>query len=245
MLFLGQNIHALITQSVLIANLFVFQQGDTLKFLKDDKVTDHWLLCENDQDLPQHHNMVITKKAKVSADSSHFFIFEEKRHTLTDSIFTKITFYNAAQKKLWERISDKGRIISYYLTNTYKNIVIMVTTNSGHTNPILDIITDQTQTEVIKEDTWHRIIDYAISPNMQYMILHVKNPLHKKMWDYINFINIDTKKTWTYQFPICVSCKRQRIELAVYNNGKSEVIYKGEHRIFSQDGNLIDLYREF
>ncbi|MGB3340406.1 MAG: hypothetical protein WBB37_02870 [bacterium] len=244
MLFLGQNLSVLVTQGLLAANLFVFQQGDTLKFLKGSDVIDQWLLFEDNQYLP-HNGIVHTKKAKVSADSSHFFIHEEERHTLTDSILTKITFYSAAQEKLWEKSPDKGRIISYSLTNVYKNLVIMVTTNSGHSNPNLDIITNRAQTRVMKEDTWHRIIDYAISPNMQYLILHVKNPHHKKMWDYIFFIETDTHDTWTYLFPICVSCKRKRIELAVYDNGKSEVIYKGEHRVFSRQGKLIDIYREF
>jgi hypothetical protein len=243
MLFLGQNLSVLVTQGLLAANLLVSQQGDTLKFLKGSAVIDQWLLFEDNHDTP-YNGIIRTKKVKVSADSSHFLIFEETRHTLTDSIFTKITLYNAAQEKLWEKSPDKGRIISYSLTNVYKNLVIMVTTNNGHTNPNLDFITDRAQTRVIEEDTWHRIIDYAISPNLQYLILHVKNPLHRKMWDYIYFIKTDSHETWTYLFPICVSCKRKRIELAVYDNGKSEVVYKGEHRVFSRQGKLTDIYRK-
>jgi hypothetical protein len=244
MLFLGQNLIFFITHGILVANIVVFQQGDTLKFQRGSEVFDQWLLFENKQD-SLHHSIFCTKKAKVSADHNHFFIYEEERNSLTDSIFTKITLYNAVQEQLLEKFPEKGRIISYMLTNIYKDIIMMVTTNSGYNNPTLDIITDRTQARVIRKDTWHRIIDYALSPNLRYVVLHVKNPHHKKMWDYICFIEIDTGNTWTYLFPICVSCKRKKIELAVYDNGKAEIIYKGEHRVFSQQGKLIDLYREF
>lgn len=234
---------AFITEGLLIANILVFQQGDTLRFLKNNEVIDQWLLFEDPQNQSSDH-LVYTRRSKVSVDSSHFFIYEEERHTLTDSVFTKITLYNAGQVKLWEKCMRKGRRISFYLTDIYKDIIILVTTNSGHTNPSLEIIINKKKKEIIKENEWHRIIRYAISPNMQYLVLHVKNPHNKKMWDYIYFVDIDTYDNWTYLFPICVSCKRKKIELAVYDNGKSEVIYKGEHRVFSKQGKLIDIYRK-
>lgn len=232
-----------ITQGLLIANVLVFQQGDTLKFFEDNEVIDQWLLFEDPQNQSSRH-VVYTKKSKVSADSSYFFIYEEKRHTLTDSVFTKITLYNAGQEKLWEKSANNERKISFYLTSIYKDTIVLVTTNTGYTNPSLEIIANNRKTTIIKPNQWHRIIRYAISPNMQYFILHVKNLYNKRMWDYIYFIDTDTYDDWTYLFPICVSCKRKKIELAVYNNGKSEVIYKGEHRVFSKKGKLIDIYRK-
>ena len=234
---------AFLTKGLLIANILVFQQGDTLKFLKNNEVIDQWALFEDPQNQSSDH-IVYTKRSKVSSDSSHFFIYEEERHTLTDSVFTKITLYNAEQVKLWEEYTGKGRRISFSLTNIYKDMIILVTTNSGHTDPGLEIIINKKKKVIIKENEWHRIIRYAISPNMQYLILHVKNPHNKKMWDYIYFVDVNTYDNWTYLFPICVSCKRKKIELSVYDNGKSEVIYKGEHRVFSRQGKLIDIYRK-
>ena len=143
MLFLTQYLGVILTSGLLTVNLFVLQQGDTLKFLKGTEVIDQWMLFENDQDHTTDH-VVHTRRAKVSADSSHFFIHEEERHKKTDSISTKITLYNAAQKKLWEKSPANGRIISYPLTNIYHDLVIMVTTNRGHTNPSLDIINSKT-----------------------------------------------------------------------------------------------------
>lgn len=234
---------AFITEGLLIANILVFQQGDTLKFLKHNEVIDQWLLFEDPQNQSSDH-LTYTKRSKVSPDSSNFFIYEEKRHTLTDSVFTKITLYNAGQVKLWEKCPGRGRRISFSLTDIYKDMIILVTTNSGYTNPSLKIIINKKEKEIIKENAWHRIIRYAISPNMQYLVLHVKNPHNKKMWDYIYFVDVATHDNWTYLFPICVSCKRKKIELAVHDNGKSEVIYKGEHRVFSKQGKLIDIYRK-
>ncbi len=234
-----------ITQGLLIANVFVFQQGDTLKFLKNNEVIDQWLLFEDPQNQSSDH-VVYTKKSKVSADSSYFFIYEEKRHTLTDSVFTKITLYNAEQEKLWEISADPGTKISYHLSNIYTNTIILVTTDNDYNNPTLEIITNKEKTLFIKKDRWHRIINYAISPNMRYFVLHAKNPYNKKTWDYIYSIDLKTHKSWTYLFPICVSCKRyKRISLNVKNDGAVDVVYKYRHRVFDKTGKLIDFYITF
>jgi hypothetical protein len=151
--------------------------------------------------------------------------------------------YNAEQEKLWEKSANNERRISFYLTSIYKNTIILVTTDNDYNNPTLEIITNKEKTLLIKKDRWHRIINYAISPNMRYFVLHAKNPYNKKTWDYIYFIDVKTKNTWTYLFPICVSCKRyKRISLNVKNDGAVDVVYKYRHRVFDKTGKLIDFY---
>jgi len=234
-----------IIPTLLIANTLVFQQGDTLKFFNDNKVVDKWTTTDGDTNF-QYNDAYYTRKFKVSADSSHFFIYEERRHKSTDRVFTKISLYNAEQEKLWEISADHGTRISFYLTNIYKDTIILVTTDNDYNNPTLEIITNKEKTLLIKKDRWHRIINYAISPNMRYFVLHAKNPYNKKTWDYIYFIDVKTKNTWTYLFPICVSCKRyKRISLNVKNDGAVDVVYKYQHKVFDKTGKLIDFYITF
>jgi len=231
----------LVIQGTLFANILVFQQGDTLKFIEDNEVVKQWVITDPAEN-PGSDDIVYTKKSKVSSDSNYFFIYEEEYYRSIDSISTKITMYNAAEKKLLEKRFFNERRIAFHLTSIYKDIMIMATTNKDFTDPKLDIIYSNKEKTLIKENEWHRLVSYEVSPNLQFIICHVKNYNKRRIWDYIYFIKIATQSNWTYIFPICASCKRNTITLRVNDIGESEVIYKGQHRMFSKDGQLIDFY---
>lgn len=234
----------LVVEYLLFFNILVFQNADTLKFVKGDSVVDIWLLTEKIQETDLG-KIIFNKKSKVSKDNKYFFIYEEKYYPSKDSFFTKILFYDADKEKLWEKTPETGRKISFHLTNIYNDIVILVTTDKFNINPDLKSIKDNKIKEIIKEREYQRIIKYEFSSNMRYLILHIRNPYNTKMWDYIYSIDLQNQKKWNYLFPMCVSCKKNKIDLSIDNNGKAEVIYKGEHRIFSKDGELLDIFIKF
>jgi hypothetical protein len=230
-----------IIQATLFAHSYVFQQGDTLKFFEDDKFVKQWVITDS-TDNPGSDDIVHIRKAQVSADSNYFFIYEEEYFRSIDSVCTKITMYNAAEKKLLEKKVFNKKRIAFHLTSLYKDIMILAITNKDFTDPRLDIIYPNGEKTLIKENEWHRLISYALSPNLQFLICHAKGYYKQKLWDYMYFMEIATQSNWTYIFPICASCKRDKITVTVNNDGESEVIYKGQHRVFSKQGQLIDFY---
>lgn len=221
------------------AAMLVYQSGDTLKFTAGDSLIAFSIMSTETALEPVARS--ITTKAKTSADHDRFFIYQETYFTHNDSIITMLTLYTSDQKKLWQRVYDNDRKISYELSDLHNDILVLVTTDRDNSDPRLEFIKDRKARTVIKENQWQRITEYAISPNDRFIVLHVKNPYQGKIWDYVYFIDLKTDKTWSYLFPICVSCKRSRLEMKVDDAGITEVIYKNEHRLFSRDGTLTDV----
>lgn len=222
-------------------NVLVFQNADTLNFVKGDSIIEQWVMSE-DCTTTDLGTLIYTTKSMVSDDNKHFLFCEEKYYSAPDSHYAKLTFYDAYKKKIWVRSSDSGRRILFYLSAIYDDIVTIVTTDKYNARPSLHLIKDKKMKTIVADDKWYRLKKYAFSSNMTYLVLHVKNPYMNKTWDYIHFIDMKNGKEWTYLFPICVSCKRQKIDVSVDNRGITKVVHKGEHRIFSKDGRLTDIY---
>jgi hypothetical protein len=229
---------------LLVLTLYVEQSGDTLFFTEQDSIIDYWIIAEEIR--PQDSGaVVIAKKVKISPDKRRFFIYEEMiDSTRRIPLQTRMVLFDAQKTKLWEEFRDTTRFLSYRLSNVYDSLLIIVDTEHNETNPSLSIIKDNKKDVVINKGEWHRIVRYDISPGYRYIIFHNRNPYFKQMWDYIYSIDLVSKKNWTYLFPLCLSCKRGRIYLSVDDRGTAEVIHKGEHRVFSNDGNLLDFYIE-
>ncbi|HEC78588.1 MAG TPA: hypothetical protein ENI34_05525 [candidate division WOR-3 bacterium] len=219
----------------------VFQKGDTLFFGEKDSVFDKLVLfkTETEEDsLP----VVLVKKAKVSDDHSIFLLFEERYDQKNDKLDSKITFYTAEKKVLWCEARKNKRKISYDLSNIHDSLFIIIETDINGRTPELYIIKDGRKETIIKKGTWMRIVNYALSDNNRFLLLHTLRQIRKKAWDHICFIDLKTRETWEYLFPICLSCKRTKIFLNIDNDGRSEIVYKGEHRIFSREGQMVDLF---
>jgi len=221
------------------AATLVYQQGDTLRFMAGDSLVATSVMSAETVLEPVARSVVT--KAKTSAEHDRYFVYQETYFLHNDSIITSLTLYSSDQKKLWQRACDNDRRISYELTDLHNNILVLVTMDRDNANPRLEFIQNQKERTVIKENQWQRITEYTISPNDRFIVLHVKNPYQGKIWDYVYFIDLKTNKTWSYLFPICVSCKRSRLEMKVDDEGVTEVIYKNEHRLFSRNGTLTDV----
>uniref|UniRef100_A0A7V0Z4L2 Uncharacterized protein n=1 Tax=candidate division WOR-3 bacterium TaxID=2052148 RepID=A0A7V0Z4L2_UNCW3 len=221
-----------------VANILVFQSGDTLKFCKDDSPIDKWILKSGQNESGGYYN----EKAKVSPDNKRFFIYKEQYFNSDDSIKTQLILYNAHKTVLGRFRGEDDRKISFELSRILEDRLILFTTNYYNQSPKMEIIQFNKAKRTIDLNQWNSIIDYQISQNRRYVIFHGRKPYNTKLWDYIYFIDLQTNKVWEYLFPICFSCKRGRIVLKVYDDGGSEAIYKNEHRIFDRNGNLVDVF---
>lgn len=227
--------------SLIFFNILVFQNGDTLNFRKGEEIIEQWIMSSANM-TTDLGTMLYSTRSMVSDNNKRFLYYEEYYYPSLDSYDTKLTFYNAKKTKLWEKSVSNGRRISFYLSKILDDIVTMVTTDKQNAQPRLFFIENKNMKKINDDNKWHKIVSYSISPNMQYIALHIKNPYKKKIWDYVYFIDLTTKNEWSYLFPICVSCKRKKFDVTVDDDGITEVIYKGEHRIFSKQGKLTDIF---
>ena len=220
------------------ASILVSQSGDTLKFYNGDSLTYQWILKREEREDGGYY----IERAGVAKDNKRFFICAENYFPENDSIYTRLAVYNANRKKEYIRVKTGKRKISSDLTRIYPDKLVLCITGRLNDYPVLEIIKDFRIDKVIDLKKWTSIVDYEFSPNGRYIIFHTKKPYNNRLWDYIYFFDLKTKKDWEYLFPICFSCKRGRIVLKVYDDGKSEAIYKNEHRIFDKEGNLVDVF---
>lgn len=227
-----------------LLNTLVFQSGDTLRFIVQDSTVDTWVLGEEKHELDTG-SVTVMKKAKVAPDNRSFFVYEETHASNSiEPVQTKITFYDSNKEKKWEKRNGDQRTLSFTLSNIFDSLVVLVDTEHNGKLPRLSIMKNNERNIIIEKGEWQRMVNYTVSPNCRYMAFHNRNPYAGRMWDYIYSIDLKRRKNWTYLFPMCLSCKRGRISLTVDNSGTVEVIHRGEHRIFSHKGNLIDFFIE-
>ncbi len=222
-------------------NVILLQHGDTLKFIGNNRIVDTLIMGEIIQQA-EAGEVIYNRSSKVSEDNKHYLLYEEKYFTANDSIFTKLALYNVNKEKIWERISPDDRKISFSLTDFCGDFIVYVTTDKYGANPSMEFIKNGKSDGIIKKNEWHRLVNYSVSPNKRYLLLHVKNPYINTIWDYIHFVDLKNGDNWTYLFSTCISCKRSDIALNIDDNGQSEVVHKGEHRVFSRKGELIDIF---
>jgi hypothetical protein len=224
-----------------IVNSLVYLCGDTLVFVKNDSIIDKWVVKEETCKADSVVKLRI-KRTKVSPGNRAFLIYEEQLGDNYELIKTEVVFYNADQDEIWRESHDfKGKIWCG-LTNVYDSLFITTVTDVSGKYPRLSVIKDSVKTTVIKKDDWIKIAKYKLSPNCRYLVLHTRKSYLRKIWDYIYFIDLKTNKRWEYLFPTCLTCKRGTFTLGVDDNGQAEVVYKSEHRIFSKEGKLIDVF---
>jgi len=225
----------------LIATL-VYQTGDTLLFMERDSIIERWIVGESVEEGDSIEIQVI-RRAKVSPDNKFFLIHEEKRSPDYKHLQSKVSFYDRTKKVLWNDAYEDSTRILFELSNIYDSLFVVVVSDIFGRDPELYVIDGSLQKmTVIEKDEWMRILSYALSPNCRFLASHTRRLRFRKPWDYIYFIDLRTEKSWEYLFPTCVSCKRASITLDVDNNGQVEVVYKAEHRIFSKEGELIDIF---
>jgi hypothetical protein len=231
--------------SLLCFNMLVFLETDSLVFQTENTVIEKWHVGEQTERTSAGTKRTTTH-AVVAQDSTRFLYFKEIYLPETDSMFSQLTLYRADRDQIWQRTAPAGRTFARFLTGFVDDRIAVVITNQYGAAPSLELITSTKIDTIIREGDWYRLTAFAFSPNRRFIIMHVKNPYREKVWDYIHFIDLATDSTWSYLFPICVTCKRYKhIDVSVDDDGISEVVYKGEHRMFSKDGILIDVFIKF
>lgn len=222
-----------------LSQTLVFQSGDTLKFFENDNLVYTWIMKNNET---IENGDYFIEKAKISPDHLKFLRYEERYFSHNDSLFTRLTLYNGKRNKLWSREKGGRQKISFELSRIYPDKVILFTTERRNTSPKMVIIKNNNHKKTIDLNQWTSISNYEISPNGRYVLFHARRPYNNRLWDYIYFLDVETNKDWEYLFPICFSCKRGWLDLKIDDQGKSEVVYKNEHRIFDKRGSLVDIF---
>ena len=226
---------------MLCAGVIVVQKADTLQFMDGDTIIQIHILAQDSTRVESGY-VVHIQQTKVSDKGDHYILYDEYRNSSVDSLTTTLSLYTSMQHMVWIREYSKGRRIDFEKTKIYDDKVTITTTDRSYGAPVLELITNNASLILIEQDQWQRLVDYAFSPNMRFVTMHVRNPFNRKMWDYIYFIDRKTQDTWTYQFPICISCKRNRITVSVDDEGNSEIVYKEQHRVFDTKGSLKDFF---
>ena len=226
---------------LLLFNVYVFQKGDTLIFKENDKIVEIMVLAG--QQTNAGPGRIVIEQAKVSSDNRKYFVYETVRDVNRDSVLhTKLSVFDARKNRVLEEETAGLRNLSYELSSLHDSLFVVASWDHFYCNPSLTVIKDEERIDVIEEGQWQRIVSYKVSPHNQYMLFHARKPYRNKLWDYIYFYNLKSGESWDYMFPTCLSCKKARIDLNVYDDGRSEVIHKREHRIFSKDGTLEDIF---
>lgn len=226
---------------LILIGAVILQSGDTLFFREDNEIRDTLIIAATVVDSTEGLRFV--RKLKVSDSGDKYCVYEEQYRLGQDSVLsTKITFYDRHNEKMLEEETADGRQISFELSNPYDSILIITTQDCWYKMPALYVVKDEKRQEIVKEGDWDRIVSYRVSLNNRYMLFHMRNPYYEKPWDYIYFYDLLTGEDWEYLFPSCLSCKKSRISLEVGDDGRAEVIYKNEHRVFSTHGVLEDIY---
>ncbi len=227
-----------------LINALVYQKGDTLLFVEHDSIVDRWVVSS---DIEQGDSLEIkvSRKAKVSSNNNLFLIYEERRGPNYEHLQSQIVFYDTDKRVLWSESHDDTMKILFDLSDIYDSLFVIVVSDASGRNPELYVINDSLKKNtVIEKNEWIRLLSYKISPNKRFLVAHTRKLHFRKPWDYIYFIDLKTKKNWEYLFPTCVSCKRARISVDIDDTGEVEVVYKAEHRVFSKEGKLIDIYQK-
>ncbi len=225
---------------LLLLSTCVLQRGDTLMFLENNEIVDRVTLGEH---LADSANQVIIRQAKVSPDKKRYLIHEAVQNVENGSpLSSRISFYDAERNKLHEESTTGERGVAFDLSDVRNSIFIVTYCNRFYREPALFVIVDSETLEVIKQGAWQIIVSYKVSPNDRYILFHTRKPYHGKPWDYIYFCDLETGSDWDYLFPTCLSCKKSRIDLDIDDSGRSKVTHKNEHRIFSKEGVLLDIY---
>ena len=215
----------------------VYLNGDTLLFI--DKDTTYWVLSQVERDT---QGIRLQKKARVSDNHKYFYIYEEEYSAQNELIQTRITLYDQNRNVLCKETRRENRRLSFELSRIYDKTLILVDFDRVYRNPSLTVVTDKKKTVVIKPGEWRSLVDYQLSKNGRYLLMHTRRTRMGRVWDYVYFFDLEKKKDWEYLFPMCLVCKRKRLFLRVDDQGESEIIYKAEHRIFSQEGELIHFF---
>lgn len=223
-----------------LLGLLVYQNGDTLQFMEQDSVVD--IIILEDSVLVVGTESVAVKQGKVSEDHKYYLIHEALIVSGEEVVRSKVTFYDADKNLLWEEGGQAGRNISYDFSGIYSGLLVVTVWDRHGGDPAFYVMKEGAKVDIIKEGEWQQLLDFKVSPNGRYFFFYTRNPYGRKTWDYLYFYDLVEQRDWEYVFPTCMSCKRGWVDISIDDDGRSEAVYKGEHRIFAKDGTLEDIF---
>ncbi|KPK67381.1 hypothetical protein AMJ87_13440 [candidate division WOR_3 bacterium SM23_60] len=222
-------------------NMLVFQSGDTLFFEEQGRTVELWVLGEEvDADSTVHKRRI--RQAKVSPDNRRFLVHTFVVDGNYEYEHSEIVFYSAAQEELLREAYSGDEKVLYESSGVYDSLFIVAVGDKYNRDPSVRVIADGYATVIFERGTWQRIVSVELSSNNKYLVFHTRKHYSRKLWDYIYFKDLTTLNDWEYQFPTCLSCKRTNISLAINDDGQVEAVHKAEHRVFSKEGKLIDIF---
>jgi hypothetical protein len=225
---------------LILLNALVYLHGDTLLFMEQDSIINKWIVSQDSQQTKSLMEKG-TRKTKISSNNKFFMIYKERRMNY-DSVQSEISFYDADRNEIYTESLCGLRKFDFRLSDIHDGLIILAETDKGGRDPIIYAIKGGKKEIIIEKGDWKRVVNYRISRNHRYLVLHARKLYMHKLWDYIYFVDLETKTDWEYLFPACLSCKRRKIDLDIEETGQVDVIYKNEHRIFSKEGKLINLF---
>lgn len=227
----------------MIATVFLFmmiyQRNDTLFFERDGVIADRIILAAYAPESISSHTV---RMVKIASRGDVCILFTERTSDHVAEAISLIDIYDDTRELLWHDSAGSDRKFSITLSLLHDSLYVITETALDGKAPLLYTVRHGRKEVVIPADTWTAISSFAISPSGRYLIAHTRHPYSRKMWDFIHFVDLQTKEEWQYLFPICLSCKRAKIKVTIDDDGQSEIIYKTEHRVFSREGRLIDVY---
>jgi hypothetical protein len=221
--------------------MLVFQSGDTLRFEEHDRIVETLVLGEEVDSESTVHERTI-RQAKVSPNNHLFFILTLVVDGNYEYVRSEIVFYTAAHKQLLRESYSGDEKVLYESSGVYDSLFIVAVGDRYNKDPSLRVIKNGEEVVIFEPGVWQRVVSVEVSPNNKYLALHTRKRYSRKLWDYIYFVDLATRHDWEYQFPTCLSCKRTNISLTVNNDGQVEAVHKAEHRVFSKEGKLIDIF---
>lgn len=224
-----------------LVSTLVFQHGDTLLFTEHDQILETLILGEEVIEDSVIHER-ITRKAKVSPDHQMYLVHELVVDANYEYLRSEIVFYGAGREELWRETYSGEKRVMYEISDIYDSLWVLAVADKYNKEPAVRVIRGKSEEVIVEPGNWQRIVSVEISPNNRFMALHARKRYARKLWDYIYFIDLQTKQDWEYMFPTCLSCKRTNITLSVDDSGQVEAVHKAEHRIFSSEGKLIDIF---
>ena len=226
---------------LLLLRSTVSLSNDTLVFVSKDSIIEQWILNETSM---SKDSMGITyvEKARISNDSTRFLFYQEEYERNTGFSKSTIRLYTAEIQVVSTQEYYDDRRAQFDLCEIQDEFVIIADSDLDGKNPRVQLVCDGERKTLVEPGCWLRIVDYTLSSNYRYILFHTHRLHNDRAWDFLYFLDIDSGDDWEYFFPICLSCKKTPIDLSVENNGQCEVVYKQEHRIFSQRGQLTDIF---
>lgn len=235
------NVYYYVIVIVWLLSVTVRTNNDTLYFIARDTILDQWVL--NEQALIKDSlGITFVEKVKIANENTRFLFYQEEYDRNSGASQSTLHLYTAEKKSQWSAHYRDARRVQFDLCSLHGDLLIVADSDLNGKNTGIHVIKNGESISLISAGQWLRVVNYALSSDHRYILFHTHRLHRGSVWDFLYFQDISTGHDWEYFFPVCLSCKKTPITLYVEDNGQSEVVYKQEHRVFSKEGELLEIF---